>query len=91
MLGDREIAKSSVEVNEGDSVTIEFALPYLMDDEKAKVENLMAGIASGWDDASATANVDAKLGELRSLVRDVSYSPKLSKSRMTRSSWRETG
>ena len=78
MLGDREIAKSSVEVKEGETAELTFAVPLLMDDEKRKVEGLRAAIEAGWDDAGAIGEVDAKTAELSSLFGDLSYSPKLS-------------
>jgi hypothetical protein len=78
MLGDREIARTSVEVKEGETAALEFAVPYLMDDEKAKVEELRAAIQAGWNAASVVGEVDAKTAEFASLFGDVSYSPKLS-------------
>ncbi len=78
MLGDREIASSSVEVKEGETTELGFSIPYLMDDEKRKAEDLRAAIQAGWDDASAAGDVDAKIAEFASLFGDVSYSPKLS-------------
>jgi hypothetical protein len=78
MLGDREIARSSVEIKEGEAAALEFAVPFLMDDEKQKVEGLRAAIGAGWDVAKAMADVDAKMAEFASLFGDVSYSPKLS-------------
>jgi len=78
MLGDREIARSSVEVQEGKTAELSFAVPFLMDDEKQKVEGLRAGIKAEWNNETAVSDVDAKLTELTSLLSDVSYSPKLS-------------
>jgi hypothetical protein len=78
MLGDREIARSSVEIKEGETAEIQFAVPYLMDDEKAKVEGLKAAIGADWNVAKAMGDVDAKMAEFASLFGDVSYSPKLS-------------
>ena len=77
MLGDREIAKASVEVKEGASVAVEFSVPYLMNDEKAKVEGLSSEIKAGVAGSDSSA-MDAKLGELAKLLVDVSYSPRLS-------------
>jgi hypothetical protein len=78
MLGDREIARSSLDVKEGESVDLDFALPLLMDDEKAKLEGLKAAIKSGWNDEAMAGDVDAKTSELSSLLKDISFSPKLS-------------
>jgi TolB-like protein len=78
MLGDREIARSAVDVKEGETAEFGFAIPLLMDDEKLKVEGLRADIAAEWDDATAAGDVEAKTAELLSLFGDVSYSPKLS-------------
>jgi hypothetical protein len=78
MLGDRQIASSSVKVNEGESASLEFALPYLMDDEKQRVEGLKTAIKAGWNDASRAGEVDARMGEFASLFGDLSYSPSLS-------------
>lgn len=77
MLGDREIAKSSLDVKEGESVELAFALPLLMDDEKAKLDGLKAAIKAGWDDETAAGDVDAKTSELSSLLKDISFSPML--------------
>jgi hypothetical protein len=78
MLGERAIARASVEVKEGETVEISFAVPYLMDDEKAKVEGLKSAIRAEWDAASAEGDVDAKIAEFASLFGDLSYSPRLS-------------
>jgi hypothetical protein len=77
MFGDREIAKSSVDVKEGDTVGITFSVPYLMDDEKQKVESLKASIDAGWTDSAHLADVDTEVTQFGSLFGDVSYSPKL--------------
>jgi hypothetical protein len=53
MQGEREIARSSVEIKEGETAEIQFAVPYLMDDEKAKVEGLKAAIGADWNVAKA--------------------------------------
>ena len=78
MLGDREIARSKVEVKEGETVEIRFAVPYLMDDEKQKVERLKSSIDAGWNDSTHMADVDANIAEYASLFGDISYSSKLS-------------
>ncbi len=78
MLGNREIAKSSVRIKEGETVELSFAVPYLMDDEKQKVESLKASIGAGWNDTTHIADVDAKITEYASLFADISYSPTLS-------------
>jgi hypothetical protein len=78
MLGDREIASSSVDVKEGETTALSFVVPYLMDDEKQKVDGLRAAIEAGWNDAAAIGDIDAKVAEFASLFGDVSYSPKLS-------------
>jgi hypothetical protein len=78
MLGDRQITSSSVKVNEGEIAALEFSVPYLMDDEKQKVESLKAAIKAGWNDTSRSGEVDARMGELTSLFGDLSYSPRLS-------------
>jgi TPR repeat protein len=78
MLGDREVARSRVEVKEGETAKFSFAVPYLMDDEKRKVEGLRAAIRAEWNVPNAIGDVDAKIAELASLFGDVSYSPKLS-------------
>lgn len=77
MLGDRKIAEESVDVKEGEKVELSFAVPLLMDDEKAKLEGLKAAVKAGWDDETKVAELDAKSAELSSLLRDVSFSPKL--------------
>ena len=79
MLGDREIAKASVEMKEGGTAEMSFALPLLMDDEKRKVEGLRAAIDAGWNEASKASDVEAKIAELSSLLGDISYSPGLAK------------
>jgi hypothetical protein len=78
MLGDREIASSSVDVKEGETTALSFAVPYLMDDEKQKVDGLRAAIETGWNDATAVGDIDTKIAEFASLFDDVTYSPKLS-------------
>ena len=68
-----------MEVKEGEIAAVRFAVPYLMDDEKAKVEGLRAAIKAGWDEANGQAGeVDAKTAEFASLFGDLSYSPRLS-------------
>jgi hypothetical protein len=81
MLGDREIAKATIDVAEGATAELPFAIPYLQDDEKAKLAGLRSSIQARWDDPNATGDVDAKVAELVSLLADVSYSPRLSESR----------
>jgi hypothetical protein len=78
MLGDRQIASSSVKVNEGEFASLEFSVPYLMDDEKQRVDGLKAAIKAGWNDTAKAGEVDARMGELTSLFGDLSYSPRLS-------------
>jgi hypothetical protein len=78
MLGDREIAKASVTVREGETATFDFSLPYLMPDEQAEVEGLKSAIASLWGDARAAARTEASIAELAALLADVSYCPRLS-------------
>jgi hypothetical protein len=78
MLGEREIARSTVDVKEGETAELSFAIPLLMDDEKRKVEGLRAAIETGWNDATVAGDVDAKTMELSSLFGDLSYSPRLS-------------
>lgn len=78
MLGEREIARSSVDIKEGEAAELSFAVPLLMDDEKGSVEGLKASIESEWDDATAIGDVDAKTTQFVSLFGDLSYSPKLS-------------
>ena len=73
--GDHEIERGDQGRGDGGA---EFAVPYLMDDEKAKVEGLKAAIGAGWDEAKAMGEVDAKMAEFASLFGDLSYSPKLS-------------
>ena len=78
MLGDREIASSTINV--GDSVTsnFTFSIPYLMDDEKAKIEGLRSAVHQEWNDRLKKDDVEGKIKDLESLLTDVSYSPKLS-------------
>jgi hypothetical protein len=78
MIGDREIARSEVEVKEGETTDISFSVPYLMDDEKKKAESLKAAIDAGWNDTPHMADIDARIVEYSSLFGDVSYSQKLS-------------
>jgi hypothetical protein len=79
LLGSRTIAKTVVEVKEGETAELEFAVPYLMDDEKDKLEGLRRDIEAGWNDAAIVGTVDTKIAELLSILSDVSYSPRLSK------------
>jgi TolB-like protein len=77
MLGEREIARTSVVVKEGETAELSFAVPLLMDDEKKKVEELKASIDAGWNKAGATGDLDSKTAELLALFGSVAYSPKL--------------
>jgi hypothetical protein len=81
MLGEREIAKAVVEVKEGETSELRFAVPLLMDDERQKVEGLEAAIRTGWDTPGAAGEVDAETAELGSLFGDLSYSPSLTRYR----------
>jgi formylglycine-generating enzyme required for sulfatase activity len=78
MLGDRQIASSMVEVKEGEADEVKFSVPYMMDDEKAKIEGLRAAILASWDYANTAANIDSKTTELLSLFDNMYYCPKLS-------------
>jgi hypothetical protein len=78
MLGEREIAKAEVEVKEGETLEVGFAVPLLMDDEKAKLEALEASIQAAWNTQGKAAEVDGELAQLSSLLTDLSYSPRLS-------------
>lgn len=78
MLGERVLTKANVDVKEGKSVEVDFAVPLLMDDEKAKLEGLEASIQAGWNDQGKAAEVEGNLAQLSSLLTDQSYSPRLS-------------
>ena len=78
MLGTREIASSIVDVKEGETDEVRFSVPYMMDDEKAKMEGLRAAILADWDYANTAVDLDAKTVELVSLFGDLSYCPRLS-------------
>jgi hypothetical protein len=77
MGSSRTIASSKVVVKEGATVEFDFAVPSLLEDERAKLDALVAAIKSGWNDEAAADDVDAKTKELSSLLGDASASPKL--------------
>jgi len=78
MLGEREIAKADIAVTEGGTVNVPFAVPLLMDDEKAKLDGLKSAIQAGWTEIGKATEVDGALVQLATLFADVSYSPRLS-------------
>jgi hypothetical protein len=78
ILGEREIVSSNVEIREGETAELAFTLPDLMDDEKQKVEDLIAAIEAGWNDAALVGDVDSGLKELTTLLGDLPTSVKLS-------------
>ncbi len=77
MLEESEIARASFNLAEGDAYTFEFSIPYLTEAEKAKIEGIERDIRSRWQSAAIAAEIDAKVSEFGSLLRDVSYSPRL--------------
>jgi TolB-like protein len=77
MLGEREIAKADIAVAEGDTVDVQFAVPLLMDDEKAKLTGLKSSIQADWAEPGKATEVDGDLAQLVALLADISYSPRL--------------
>ncbi len=77
MLEESEIARASFNLAEGDTYTFAFSIPYLTDPEKAKIEGIERDIRGRWQSAAVAAEIDAKVAEFASLLRDVSYSPRL--------------
>lgn len=78
MLEETEIARASFDLEEGSSFSVEFSVPYLTDAERERIEGLEKDIRSRWQAPSALEDIDAKVVEFASLLRDVSYSPRLS-------------
>ncbi len=77
MLGEAEIERRSLEVAEGGRYEVAFAVPYLSEPEKARIEGLEESIRSSRRSPAAAAAVEKQVATLGGLLRDVSYSPRL--------------
>jgi hypothetical protein len=78
MLEESEIARASFALEEGGTYSFEFSVPFLTDAEREKIDGIERDIRSRWQSSAVATDIDAKVGEYASLLRDVSYSPRLS-------------
>ena len=77
MLGDQVLFDGEATVAEGDTATIAFSIPLLLDGERAKAEALERTIKANWDRREAAAETEKAMAEYAGLWRDTSYCPAL--------------
>jgi TolB-like protein len=91
MLGEFELAHETIDVAEGQTRSLAFSVPYLLPEEREKIESLQASIDAALTDPKAGAILEGKFAEEDSLLADLSYSPKLARykdiAREQRSRW----
>lgn len=76
MLGDQAWA-ARIQVEDRQTVSVPFDIPYLTDAEAAKVAEKKRAVDQLWDNPTAGVKMDQALNEWEGLFTDVSYSPRL--------------
>ena len=81
MLGEEVIFSKQVRLEDGKETRVEFAVPYLLPNEKSRVQNLEDSIEGRKEKRSERERVLRTYGELLSLFQDVSYCTRLAEER----------
>ena len=81
MLGEEVIFSKQVRLENGKETRVEFAVPYLLPNEKSRVQNLEDSIEGRKEKRSERERVARTYGELLSLFQDVSYCTRLAEER----------
>ena len=78
MLGELELYRQSATLVEGKTFEVDFSVPLITDEEKAKVDGLESSIRASWDRPEAASDVDALIAQYGDLFKNLDYCPALS-------------
>jgi hypothetical protein len=81
MLGTRTIATRTLDVRENESLSFDFSIPLIMNDETAALAAIRSDIIAKWDSPSDAEAIERDLIDYESRLTDTTYSPRLSERR----------